>query len=94
MNKPAKVKQAITFFSPRRTLTRISGRDSLRGEGCNTQCYLGFSSVLTSIPLSHVNQIEQKTPKFRSKGLIRYFYLKDHTLTQVMHLKVRKMHKT
>jgi hypothetical protein len=46
---------------------------TIRHDTVTPQCYLGFFSVLTSRPLSHVNQIEQKTPKFRNKGLIKSF---------------------
>jgi hypothetical protein len=73
MNKPAKFKQAITLSSPRRTPTRISGRDSFKGEGCNTLVLPRVLLSANSRSLSHVNQIEQKTPKFRNKGLIKTF---------------------
>jgi hypothetical protein len=73
MNKPAKVKQAITLSSPRRTPTRISGRDSLRGEGCNTPVLPRVLLSANSRSLPHVNQVEQRTPKFRNKGLIKSF---------------------
>jgi hypothetical protein len=54
---------------------RPESRDEirLRGEAITPQCYLGFFLVLTSRPLSHVNPIEQKTPKFRSKELVKSF---------------------
>jgi hypothetical protein len=37
------------------------------------QCHIGFLLRTNSKPLSHVNQIEQRTSKIRSKGLIKSF---------------------
>jgi hypothetical protein len=65
------------------------------GNMCNTLVLPRVLLSANSRSLSHVNQIDHKIPKFRNKGLIKsFFHLKDHILTLVMHLKVRKMHKT
>jgi hypothetical protein len=65
-----KFKQALTFASPLRTPTQIWGRDSFKGEGCNTP-------VILKVPLStnsrtiiscepnwakDTNQLDNKSP--------------------------------